>query len=128
MPNEDQLCVETQPQRVRATIAPDAMAARLAQLPRALVDVRRTSSAQSREEITKCRKTLLPICKLLYRERSAFGQYSAITALSGPVPQNVEALLEGRAFESKYRGMERTRYRGRRSSGEDRASHLIDRG
>ena len=37
-------------------------------------------------------------------ERSAFGQHSAITALSGPVPQNVEALLEGRAFEGKYRG------------------------
>jgi hypothetical protein len=33
MPDEDQLYVETPPQRVRVTISPDAIAARLAQLP-----------------------------------------------------------------------------------------------
>jgi hypothetical protein len=33
MPDEDQLYVEAPPQRVRVTISPDAIAARLAQLP-----------------------------------------------------------------------------------------------
>jgi hypothetical protein len=69
----------------------------------ALVDVRRTSSAAVREVITKRRKTLLPVCKLLCWERSAFGQQSAIIALSGLVSRNVKALLKGRPFEGKYR-------------------------
>ena len=69
----------------------------------ALFDVRRTSSAAVREVITKRRKTLLSVCKLLCWERSAFGQQLAITALSGLVSLNVEALLEGRAFEGKDR-------------------------
>jgi hypothetical protein len=33
MPDEDQLCVETPPQRVKVAISPDAIGARLAQLP-----------------------------------------------------------------------------------------------
>jgi hypothetical protein len=33
MPDEDQLYVETPPQRVSVTVSPDAIAARLAQLP-----------------------------------------------------------------------------------------------
>ena len=68
------------------TISPDAMAARLAQLPRALVDVRRTSSAQSREVITKRPALVLGEVRI----RTAVGYYS----LSGSVPQNVEALIE----------------------------------
>jgi hypothetical protein len=59
--------------------------------------------AAVREVITKRRKTLLSVCKLLCWERSAFGQQLAITALSGLVSQNVDALLEGRAFEGKDR-------------------------
>jgi hypothetical protein len=41
-------------------ISPDAMAARIAQLPRALVDVRRTSRAAVREVITERRKRYCP--------------------------------------------------------------------
>ena len=65
----------------------------------ALVDVRRTSSAAVREVITKRRKTLLPVCKLLcwegpHSDSSRLLQHLAVSFPGTSKPFSKDALLK----------------------------------